>query len=46
MNGMFSECRKFNKNISKWNVSNVSDMKNMFKECTSLNPDFKCKEID
>jgi len=31
--------KHFNGNISKWDVSNVRDMENMFKECEAFNCD-------
>lgn len=30
---MFSENEYFNNDISKWDMSNVKDMSNMFKNC-------------
>ena len=33
---MFCYCFKFNKNISKWNVSNVTTMYRMFYEATNF----------
>ena len=40
MNSMFSECSSLQSlpNISKWNIVNVKDKNDMFKECqNSLN---------
>ena len=39
MDYMFSECKSFNQDISKWDVSNVTNMAGMFAECTSFNQD-------
>jgi len=33
MSYMFAWCKKFNSDLSKWDVSNVEDMDDMFKEC-------------
>ena len=39
MNLMFSRCNSLRSlpDISKWNTSNVTDMKYMFNRCNSLN---------
>jgi surface protein len=34
--GMFAYCKNFNFDLSKWDVSNVKDMEDMFVACTSL----------
>ena len=39
MNGMFSDCRNFNSDLSKWDVSNVEDMGFMFRSCENFNCD-------
>ena len=39
---MFENCKKFNCNLSKWNVSNVTNMKYMFQNCEN----FKAKDLD
>ena len=39
MNGMFSDCRNFNSDLSKWNVSSVENMACMFSYCESFNAD-------
>ena len=36
---MFYNCKKFNQDISKWNVSNVKDMSFMFYGCKKFNQD-------
>ena len=36
---MFYGCKSFNKDISMWNVSNVTDMTSMFFGCQSFNQD-------
>ena len=36
---MFYGCTSFNQDISKWNVSNVTDMSFMFCLCKSFNQD-------
>jgi surface protein len=42
---MFYGCTAFNQNISDWDVSNVTNMKGMFSECTSFNSGiFELKE--
>ena len=33
---MFYGCKKFNSDLSKWNVSKVKDMEYMFLGCDSL----------
>ena len=33
---MFYECKKFNQDLSEWDVSNVTKMYNMFTGCESL----------
>ena len=30
---MFLECKKFNKDISNWDISNVTNNYNMFDDC-------------
>ena len=30
---MFNGCEFFNQDLSKWNVSNVTTMNNIFKDC-------------
>ena len=39
MNGMFSDCRNFNSDLSNWNVSNVKSMRSMFSNCKNFNCD-------
>ena len=39
MNSMFLNCESFNKDISNWNVSNVTDMNYMFGGCKKFNQD-------
>ena len=39
MNGMFSDCRNFNSDLSNWDVSNVEDMGFMFRSCDNFNSD-------
>ena len=39
MSYMFYKCKKFNKDISNWNVSKGKDMCAMFQGCTSFNQD-------
>ena len=34
---MFNRCKKFNCDISDWNVSNVNDMNWMFWNCENFN---------
>ena len=36
MSGMFEECENFNCNLSKWDVSSVKNMVEMFDGCKSL----------
>ena len=36
MRGMFREASSFNNDISKWNVSNVTDMTDMFLGASSF----------
>ena len=36
MDGMFYNCKKFNCDLSKWNVKNVKYMSETFSNCTSL----------
>ena len=33
---MFYNCKKLNFDLSKWNVNNVENIKDMFTYCTSL----------
>ena len=33
---MFMGCKKFNSDLSKWDVSGVEDMEDMFNDCKSL----------
>ena len=35
----FIGCESFNQDISKWNVSNVTDMRYMFYWCSKFNQD-------
>ena len=39
MRGMFFEFKKFNQDISTWDVSNVTDMNYMFAGCEKFNQD-------
>lgn len=39
MRCMFSCCEDFNGDLSKWNVSNVTDMTNTFYGCKAFNGD-------
>ena len=39
MNGMFSDCRNFNSDLSNWDVSNVKSMRSMFSNCKNFNCD-------
>jgi surface protein len=39
MNEMFTEAESFNGDLSKWNVSKVTDMSSMFTEAKSFNGD-------
>ena len=39
MNGMFSDCRNFNSDLSNWDVSNVKSMRRMFSNCKNFNCD-------
>ena len=43
---MFSRCKSFNQDISKWNVENVEDMGSMFDNCTSFNQDISEWDVD
>lgn len=52
MSCMFIGCKKFNCNLSKWDVSDVKDMVYMFDKCTNFTGDglenwkpIKCKKI-
>ena len=36
---MFCECKQFNKDISKWDVSKVNNMTYMFWHCENFNQD-------
>ena len=36
MYSMFWNCENFNSDLSKWDVSNVKDMSDMFYKCKSL----------
>ena len=36
MECMFYNCKKLNFDLSKWNVNNVENIKDMFTYCTSL----------
>ena len=36
MNAMFSDCAKFNQDLSKWNVSTVTNMASMFNNCRAF----------
>ena len=36
MQEMFKGCKNFNCDLSKWDISNVNDMKDMFNDCKSL----------
>ena len=39
MSYMFYKCESFDKDISRWDVSNVINMSNMFFDCKSFNQD-------
>jgi len=39
MSGMFEYAKKFNSNISNWNVSNVTDMYRMFSDADNFKQD-------
>lgn len=39
MNGLFKEAYSFNGDISKWDVSNVKDMSEMFMDSRKFNGD-------
>ena len=39
MSYMFAWCEDFNKDISSWNVSNITNMFAMFYKCKSFNQD-------
>ena len=39
MSFMFCNCKAFNQNISKWDVSNVANMNSMFYRCSKFNQD-------
>ena len=45
MSGMFLGCKKFNSDISRWNVSNVEDMSQMFAETKSLECSLKSWDV-
>jgi surface protein len=36
---MFDRCEKFNQDLSRWNVSKVTDMAVMFRGCKNFNQD-------
>ena len=36
---MFGHCKQFNCDLSRWNVSNVINMRDMFDECECLECD-------
>ena len=42
MKYMFRNCKKFNCNLSNWDVSNVENMKYMFQNCEN----FQAKDLD
>ena len=53
MSCMFDKCKKFNCNLSKWDVSNVNKMTHMFDRCTNFTGDglenwkpIKCKKMN
>ena len=39
MSYMFYKCETFNQDISKWDMSKVTDISNMFDGCKSFNKD-------
>ena len=39
MDAMFNNCKKFNSDLSKWNVSKVKNMALMFDGCINFNSD-------
>ena len=39
MNNLFYEFKDFNENLSKWDVSNVTNMENMFNGCRNFKGD-------
>ena len=42
---MFYKCTKFNGDISKWNVSKVKDMQDMFIGCKKFNQDLSAWNV-
>ena len=45
MEYMFGGCKKFNCDLSYWDVSNVTDMDNMFVNCKKFNCDLSDWDI-
>ena len=43
---MFCYCSKFNKDISDWNVSNVTNMSHMFMACSNFNQNISKWDIN
>lgn len=49
MNGMFSMCHAFNRDLSNWDVKNTTSINGMFSDCWALNKDvsrWKLESID
>ena len=42
MNGMFYGCKSFNQDLSKWDISSVTDADDVFNEC-SIKDEYKPK---
>jgi hypothetical protein len=41
MNGMFAKARSFNQDLSNWEVSDETNVDEIFKDATSLKEDYK-----
>ena len=46
MSSMFDRCKSFNQDISKQDVSNVTDMTGTFYNCKSFNQDISNWNVD
>ena len=45
MENMFRSAKNFNQDISKWDVSRVTNMENMFRNAERFNVDISCWKV-